>query len=131
MMGTILKTSTAFHPQTNGQFERVNRCLEAYLRCFCNEQPNRWDKFIPWAELWYNTTFDASTKTTTFQTVYGRPPPPLLSYGHQQTPNNKVETMLKERDLAIEGKLMHSSKYNEKMADLRRRELKFKMGDEV
>ncbi|TYK10117.1 peroxidase 64 [Cucumis melo var. makuwa] len=52
---------------------RENRCLETYLRCFCNEQPNRWDKSILWAGLWYNPTFHASAKTTSFQTVYGRP----------------------------------------------------------
>ena len=92
---TILKMSTTFHPQTDGQTERVNRCLETYLRCFCNEQPRKWDKFIPWTELWYNTTFHASIKTTSFHIVYGRPPPP------KQTPNNEVEIMLKERVLAL------------------------------
>ncbi|KAL0549151.1 hypothetical protein IC582_013632 [Cucumis melo] len=42
-MRTILKRSTTFHPQTNGQRERVNQCLETYLRFFCNEQPSQWD----------------------------------------------------------------------------------------
>ena len=65
-----------------------------------NNQKKR-DKLILWAELWYNTTFHASTKITPFQTVYRRPPPPLLSYGYKKTPNNEVDTLLKERDLAI------------------------------
>ncbi|TYK15102.1 Retrotransposable element Tf2 [Cucumis melo var. makuwa] len=50
MMGFILKRSTIFHPQTDGQFERVNKCSETYLRCFCNEQPNT-HLFIPWLKL--------------------------------------------------------------------------------
>ncbi|KAA0057186.1 Transposon Ty3-G Gag-Pol polyprotein [Cucumis melo var. makuwa] len=133
-MDTILKRSTAFHPQTDGQTERVNQCLETYLRCFCNEQPNKWHQFIPWAELWYNTTFHSSTRTTPFQAVYGRPPPPLISYGDKKTPNDEVETMLKERDLAISAlkeNLTIAQNRMKKFADSKRRELKFKVGDEV
>ena len=133
-MGTNLKRSTAFHPQADGQAERVNRYLETYLRCFCNEQPHKWDKFIPWEELWYITTFHASTKTTTFQAIYGRPPPPLLSYGHKKTANNEVETLLQERDLALSALKEHLYTVHnimKKMADLKRRELKFKVGDKV
>ncbi|TYK03741.1 ty3-gypsy retrotransposon protein [Cucumis melo var. makuwa] len=126
--------NTAFHPQMDGQTERVNQCLETYLRCFCNEQPNKWNQFIPWAELWYNTTFHASTRTTPFQTVYGRPPPPLISYGEKKTPNNEVEILLKERDLAISAlkeNLTIAQNRMKKFADSKRRELKFKVGDEV
>ena len=132
-MGTVLKRSTAFHPQTDKQTERVNQCLETYLRCFCNE-PHKWDKFIPWAELWYNTTFHASTRSNPFRIVYRRQPPPLLSYGNKKTLNDEVESMLKERDLALNAlkeNLSIAQNGMKKMADTRRRELKFKVGDEV
>lgn len=85
-MGTILKRSTAIHPQTNGQIEQVNKCLETYLRCFCNKQPNKWNKFLPWAELWYKTTFHASTKTTPSR-LYTRDP-------HHLCYHTEIETQL-------------------------------------
>lgn len=127
-MGTILKRSPTFHPQTDGHTERVNRCLETYLRYFCNEQPNRWHKFITCAELWYNTTFHASTKAAPFQLVFGRPPPPLVSYRDRKSSNNEVEQMLKERELtinALKENLSVAENRMNKMADLKRKEMKF------
>ncbi|KAA0056274.1 transposon Tf2-1 polyprotein isoform X1 [Cucumis melo var. makuwa] len=97
-------------------------------------KPNKWDKFIPWAELWYNTTFHASTWTTPFQAVYCRPPPPLLSYGERKTTNNEVESLSEAKDLAISAlkeNLQVAQNQMKKMADRKRRELKFKVGDEV
>lgn len=67
------------------------------LRCFCNEQPLRWSKWLPWAKLWYDTTFHPSTKMTPHQVVYERPPPPILSYGEKKTSNDAVEQQLMDR----------------------------------
>lgn len=133
-MGTLLKRSTAYHPQTDSQTERVNRCLETYLRCFCNEQPTKWSKSIPWAVLWYNTTFHASSKMTPFQVVYGRPPPPLISYGTPKTTNDSAEQLLIDQDMtinALKDNLVVVQNQMKKQADLHHREWNFQVGDKV
>lgn len=48
MTQTELRMSTAYHPQSDGQTERVNQCLEAYLRCFVHACPQHWKSFCPW-----------------------------------------------------------------------------------
>ncbi|RVW32429.1 Transposon Tf2-8 polyprotein [Vitis vinifera] len=77
MSGTKLQLSSAYHPQTDGQTEVVNRCVEQYLRSMVHQWPRKWSNYLPWAELWYNTTYHASTGMTPFQALYGRLPPQI------------------------------------------------------
>lgn len=78
--GTSLKYNTAYHPQTDGQTEVTNRCVEAYLRCFCSHRPKEWSRYLSWAEFWFNTNWHTATKSTPFDAVYGRKPPHIVTY---------------------------------------------------
>jgi hypothetical protein len=78
--GTQFHLSTTYHPQTDGQTEVVNKCLETYLRCFASERKNQWAQWLPLAEWWYNTSYHTTTRMTPFEAVYGQNPPSILSY---------------------------------------------------
>jgi hypothetical protein len=80
-LGTKIKMSTAYHPQTDGQSERVNRVLEEMLRHFVNYHQNDWDTWLGLAEFAYNNAQQASTKMS----------PMYLDTGqHPITPGNLV-----------------------------------------
>jgi transposase InsO family protein len=78
--GIRLKMSTAFHPQTDGQSEAVNKTISMYLRCITGDRPRSWLEWLPWAEYCYNTSYHSALKTTPFQVVYGQPPPGIPPY---------------------------------------------------
>jgi hypothetical protein len=66
-LGIQLKLSTAFHPQTDGQTERMNRDLQQYLRLFTAEKQDEWVDWLPLAQFFYNTKKQASTQKSPFE----------------------------------------------------------------
>jgi hypothetical protein len=101
LQGTSLAMSTAYHPQTDGQSEALNKCLEMYLRCFTFQHPKGWYKILPLAEYWYNTAFHNSAGMTPFKAVYGRDPPGLIRYVAQSTDPPSVKDQLTQRDAIL------------------------------
>lgn len=98
LQGTQLQMSTSYHPQSDGQTERINRCLETYLRCFCSYKQQEWAKWLPWAAYWHNTTLTSPTGMTPYEAVFGRKPPTLLQYIPQTAKVKAVEEVLLDRD---------------------------------
>ena len=74
LLGIHRATSTAYHPQTDGQTERVNQELEQFLRIFVSERQDDWDELLPMAEFAYNNHVHSSTQATPFMIEYGRHP---------------------------------------------------------
>jgi hypothetical protein len=71
-LGTKLIRSSAYHPQTDGQTERVDQIVEDMLRACIIHFDKSWDKFLALAEFSYNNSYQASLKMVPFEALYGR-----------------------------------------------------------
>jgi hypothetical protein len=78
-VGATISLSSAYHPETDGQTERVNQTLEQYLRCFINYDQDDWVTFLPFAEFAYNNATHDSTGKSPFFATYGYHPRSDLS----------------------------------------------------
>ena len=74
ILGIESKLLTVFHPQTDGQMERVNQELEQYLRMFTNYRQEQWPEQLETAEFTYNNKVYSSTQTLPFKANYGQNP---------------------------------------------------------
>ncbi|GMI79211.1 hypothetical protein HRI_001590400 [Hibiscus trionum] len=123
--------SSSYHPQTDGQTEALNRCLEMYLRCMVAEEPRKWETYLMWAEYWYNTAHQMSAGMTPFKALYGRNPHVLSNYIEGSSKNDQVSTTLNDRD-AVLRELKHNLSQAQlgmkNQADQYRRELEFQEG---
>jgi transposase InsO family protein len=73
-LGISLRLSTAFHPQTDGQTERVNQVLEQYLRIFTSYNQDDWSTLLSQASFTYNNSQHSAIKTTPFYANFGYHP---------------------------------------------------------
>ncbi|KAL0541114.1 hypothetical protein IC582_021151 [Cucumis melo] len=71
-LGTRLDFSTAFHPQTDGQTERLNQILEDMLRACVLEFSGSWDSHLHLMEFAYNNSYQATIGMAPFEALYGK-----------------------------------------------------------
>jgi hypothetical protein len=134
LLETKLAMSTAFHPETDGQTERMNRTLEQMLRAYTNTKQDNWDTLLPYCEMAYNNSTNASTGYSPFYLNYGQEmslPTNMLSLSSDSLVsqgNAAVETILDELHTT---NLKHAQAYQKKYADKSRREEVFVVGDKV
>lgn len=69
-----LRMSSSYHPQSDGQTERLNQTMETYLRYFVHACPSKWYEWLSLAEYWYNTSYHSATGRSPFQALYGYEP---------------------------------------------------------
>nr|KYP41804.1 Retrotransposable element Tf2 [Cajanus cajan] len=110
--GIQVQLSTAYHPQTDGQTEVVNRCLETYLRCMCSDDPTN----------------------CPYEIMYGQPPPAFLPYLPGESKIELVDRSLHKREEQLKMVKFHMRRAQDRMkqlADKGRFERTFEVGDLV
>ncbi|KAJ0890196.1 putative nucleotidyltransferase, Ribonuclease H [Helianthus annuus] len=134
LQGIDQALSTAYHPQSDGQTEVLNRCLETYLRCMAMVKPHTWSQWLSLAEWWYNTTWHSAIRMSPFKALYGMDPPIHLPYIPNSTTIDTLDTWLNTRDSMIatlKQSLERARNRMKQFADLKRSERSFEVGDWV
>uniref|UniRef100_A0A8I7BBU6 Reverse transcriptase n=1 Tax=Hordeum vulgare subsp. vulgare TaxID=112509 RepID=A0A8I7BBU6_HORVV len=134
LAGVKLRMSTAFHPQTDGQSEVVNKVIAKYLRCVTGDRPRAWVDWLAWAEYCYNTSYHSALCTTPFEVVYRRQPPAMLRYEPGTARSETAGDLLRTRDDILDEarqRLLQAQQLARKYYDAHHRKAEFAVGDWV
>ena len=134
MSETMLRMSTAYHPQTDGQTEVMNRTLEKNLHSFVHHQPAEWHRFLALAEWSYNTLQHTSTSLTPYEVIYGKPPPSFPNYLRGSSRNDTVDMVLVTREeihATLKRKLLKVQEAMKHFADKMRRDVEYEVDQMV
>src|SRR5215472_9360424 len=135
-LATILKIdprrSTAFHPQTDGQTERMNQTLETYLRIFCNHEQDDWFDLLPLAEFAYNNASQESTRMSPFYANYGFHPRFLAEFTPTNVPaSDDFAAHLYEVHERLVENVKKAQNYQAHYYDPKHKPIEFQPGDMV
>ena len=120
-LGIKWRLSIVFHPQTDGQTERQNSTMEAYLRAFVNFEQNDWARLLPMAEFAYNNAKNASTGHTPFELNCGYHP--RVSYEEDVDPRSQsrsadeLSSELRELMIVCQENLHHAQELQKRAHD--------------
>ncbi|WVZ89245.1 hypothetical protein U9M48_035671 [Paspalum notatum var. saurae] len=133
-LDTKLRFSTAYHPQTDGQTEKTNQILEDMLRACAIQYGTSWDKCMQYAEFFYNNSYQASLKKSPFEALYGkRCRTPLFwnQTGEKQVFGHDIIQDAEQQLRIVQENLRVAQSIQRSYADVRRRDLSFKVDDHV
>ncbi|KAL4295736.1 hypothetical protein GQ457_12G011360 [Hibiscus cannabinus] len=130
----ILNLSTAFHPQTDGQSERVIQILEDMLRACVIDFGKNWERSIPLVEFAYNNSYQSSIQMAPFEALYGRRCRTPLCWS--ELGENKVlgPQMIQDTEKqvwVIHDRLKQAFDRQKAYADKKRRDIRHEVGDRV
>jgi hypothetical protein len=131
-LDTQLRFSSAYHPQTDGQIERVNQILEDMLRACALQYGRSWDKSLSYAEFSYNNSYQESLKMAPFEMLYGLRCRTLLFWnemGERKVFRPDILEEAEKQVRMVKENLRVAQSRQKSYADQRRRELSFDVGD--
>ena len=131
---TSLAYSTAYHPQTDGQTERVNQIIEDILWAYCMREPNKWVRYLYLVEFAYNSSYQRSIGMSPFKALYGQECLTPLKWNDPitkvQTSQDMLDEMQYQTDL-IRLEIKAAQDRQKSYADQKRTERSFDIGDMV
>ena len=133
-LGTKLIRSSSYHPQTDGQTERINQILEDMLRACAIQYGKNWDKCLALAEFSYNNNYQSSLQMAPFEALYGRRCRTRLSWsqtGEHKVFGSDLVIEAEKKVKVIQTNLKVAQSRQKSYADKRRDPLQFKVGDFV
>jgi len=133
-LGSKLKLSSAYHPQTDGQSERTIQSLEDLLRICVLEQGGAWDSHLPLIEFTYNNSYHSSIGMAPFEALYGRrcrTPLCWFEAGESAIVGPEIIQQTTEKVKLIQEKMKASQSRQKSYHDKRRKDLEFQEGDHV
>ena len=134
MLGTKLVRSSAYHPQTNGQIERVNQILEDMLRACVISAKGSWEKWLPLAKFSYNNSYQESIKMAPFEALYGqkcRTPLNWVEAGERRYYGIDFVQEAEEQVHTIQTHMAIAQARQKSYVDRRRKPIEFEVGDFV
>ncbi|KAE8736307.1 putative ATP binding protein [Hibiscus syriacus] len=133
-MGTRLNFSTAFHPQTDGQSERVIQVLEDMLRGCVIDFRGSWEDFLPLAEFAYNNGYQASIRMAPYEALYGRRCRTPICWTELHDRKTLGPDLVRETEdtvRLIRDRLREAFDRQKSYADKRRKDIEFEVEDQV
>ena len=116
LLGIKVTASTAYHPQTDGQTERLNQELEQYIRLFVNERQDNWDELLSMGEFAYNNHVHSATQHTPFLLDTGRNPRMGFEPNSEPSPKEAVNEFVDRMKSTLEEAKSALAKSKEEMA---------------
>ncbi|KAL0152355.1 hypothetical protein M9458_052078 [Cirrhinus mrigala] len=81
LLNVNVSLTSGYHPQSNGQTERLNQEIVRFLRSYCHNNQSDWSRYLTWAEYAQNSLVKPATGITQFQCILGYQPPMFLWSG--------------------------------------------------